>query len=245
MTGDTFVKKVRKNTFTNSNTLSETDILLYANIEKDELAETINREVDEDYFQMTLKRDLKADTREYTFPNDIIRNLKRVSAKLDGENWQVLWETDITQVRDPLVTESNVQDAFSGNDRKTPALDIQGRGFRILNDDAITEVTNGLQIEAMIYPSNLTTAELTGARNGVDLSIPASDIKHAMPRAIHKVWVLRTSIAYKQSRPKPIPLNAEEKQVEGFLQRSLNNLKIRNNDRSYIPSAPKNNGLDY
>jgi len=242
MTGKNFTKYVRKLTSTDSATLSDSDVLLYANVAKDEIAELINREVNEDYFQMTLKRNLKANTREYTFPNDIIRNLKRVNAKLDGTNWQVLWETDVTKHNDPLVSESNIQDEFSD---KSPAIEIQGRALKILSDDAIEAVTNGLQIEAMIYPSDLTTAEISGARKNIDLSIPASDIEHAMPRASHRVWALLTSISYKESRAKPLPLNAEEKGIENKKEQMLSNLRIRNLDRSLQPTSPVDNGLDY
>lgn len=244
MKGSTFAKEVRGNTYTDSTTLPDTDLAHHANVVKDELVEYINKEVGEDYFQMTLKRTLKAGQREYSFPNDIIRNLKRVSAKLDGENWVVLWETDVTQFSDPLVTDSNVQDAMVS---KEPAIDIQGRGFRILSQDEMPEsdVSEGLQIEAMIYPSNISETELSGSRSDIDLSVPASNIEHAVPRAAHRVWSLMTSIAYKQSRPRPIVLNAEERQIEVKKQQMRNNLRIRNLDRSLEPNSPEDNGLDY
>lgn len=240
MIGTTFAAKVRKSTTTNTTTLPDADLVLYANIEKDDLAEYIENEAGEDFFMVPWQRDLVAGQREYTLPNQIMLNLKRFNAKLDGENWNdPLEELDVNQVRQSLVSEADVQAAFAG---RKPVFDLLDRGFVIYSQDAIIDVTNGIRIDAKIYPADITTGTLALS---TDLSIPTSAITTAMPRATHKVWALRTSIAYKESRPKKIPLSEEEKNIEFYIQRMMNNLRGRNLDRSYVPVAPVDTGMNY
>lgn len=240
MIGTTFRDLVRKKTKTNSTTLPDADLVLLANAEKDDLAELITNEVGEDFFLVPWKRDLVAAQREYTLPNQIMLHLKRVVAMFDGSTWSdPLNEIDVNQVRMPLITEANVQAAFMG---KEPVFDLLDRGIRLLSEVPIIDVTDGLRVDAMIYPSDLSTGSLALS---TDLSIPTSTITTAMPRATHKVWVLRTSIAYKESRPKKIPLTTEERNIEFYVERMLNNLRGRNLDRSYTPEHPVDTGMNY
>lgn len=239
MIGTTFASYIRKNTKTNSTTFTDADLVLLANVEKDDLAEYITNEVGEDYFALSYKRDLIAGQREYTLPTQLMVHMKRVSAMLDGENYKLLEEVDINSVREPLVTESDITTAFAG---KIPQFDLLDRGLKIFSESAIIDVVDGLWLETIQYPEDLTTAKLAAA---TDLSVPSSTITSAMPKAAHKVWALRTSIAYKNQRPKPLPFTREEKNLEFFENRMLNNLRGRNLDRSFVPNAPYNDGSQY
>jgi len=239
MKGTTFASYIRKKTKTNTNTLTDADLVIYANVVKDNISEAIVTEVDEDYFQMTLVRDLELDKREYTLPNDLLKHIKRISAQLDGTNWTVFDEFDLVSNRDALVTESNIRDAYTGKD---PAIDITGRGIKLYTGDQIIAVTEGLEIEAMIYPSDLTTSSIT---SGVDLSVPNSNTEHALPRAVHKVWADMVIVEYKQSKDKPIPLTKREANLDIDLEKALDRLKKRNIDRSLIGSIPYNDGQNY
>lgn len=239
MTGTTFASYIRRLTKTDSTTLSDTVLALLANVEKDDLAELIAEEVGEDFFQLSVKRDLEADKREYTLPSYLMLHLKRISAMLDGTNWELLTERDLNLIRFPMITEDNITTAYNGH---APEYDLMDVGIRILSESAITAVTDGLQIEAMVYPSDIDATALAAV---TDLSIPSSTTVVAMPRASHKVWALRTSIAYKQSRPKTIPLTEEEKNIEFYTTRMINKLRGRNLDRSYVPNTETDDGFDY
>jgi len=240
MIGTTFRDTIRKKTNTTTSTLPDADLVLLANVEKDDLAELITNEVGEDFFMVAWKRDLVAGQREYTLPNQIMLHLKRVNVMIDGAVWNdPLRELDVNQVREPLVTEENVQSAFM---TKKPAFDLLDRGIRILSEQPIIDVLEGINIDAMIYPADITAASLALS---TDLSIPVSSIDTSMPRATHKVWALKTSIAYKESRPKKITLTEEEKNIEFYIARMLNNLRGRNLDRSYTPQAPVDTGMNY
>ena len=52
MKGTTFASYIREKTKTNSNTLTDAKLLIFANTVKDDIAEAIVTEVDEDYFIM-------------------------------------------------------------------------------------------------------------------------------------------------------------------------------------------------
>jgi len=239
MIGTTFASLVRKYTGTDTTTLPDADLLLFANVEKDDLAEFIADQCGEDFFQLTYKRDLEVDKREYSLPRQLMLHTKRVSAMLDGENYMLLDEFDMNQVRKPLVTENDIMAAFQG---KKPAFDIIDIGIKIYSDTAISAVTDGIMVDAIIYPEDITAPNLAAAG---DLSIASATDKARLPKAAHRVWAVRTSIAYKQSRPKAIPLNEVEKQLVNLEARMLDNLKGRNLDRSYVPSAPVDNGEGY
>lgn len=239
MTGANFASYVRKLTKTNSTTLTDADIALYANVEKDDLAEMIAEDVAEDFFMISIKRDLEDSKREYTLPSYILLHIKRVSALLDRSNWKLLNERDLNLIRLPMITESNITTAYNGH---APEYDLMDVGIKILSEDAIEDVTDGLQIEAMIYPNDIDATALAAS---TDLSVPGSTTTTAMPRASHKVWALRTSIAYKQSRPKPIPLNKWEKQIEIFEAKMIQKLRGRNLDLSYVPNIESDDGSDY
>lgn len=238
MTGANFASYIRLLTKTDSTTFTDARVVLLANIEKDDLAQYITEQCGEDYFQIEYYRDLVADQREYTLPSDILVNLKQVAAMLDGSTWKVLNERDKNQVRLPLITEANVTTAYSGLE---PEYDLLDMGIRILSEEAVVSVTDGIRLDTMVYPDNIDTGTLALT---TDLSIPTTDTATAMPRASHKVWALKTSIAYKQSRPKMIPLTVEEKNIEFYVERMITELRGRNLDRSTIPLENPDNG-DY
>lgn len=240
MKGTTFASYIRKETKTNSTTFSDADIVLYANIVKDDLAAEIVSNVDEGYFDMELFRDLEADIRDYTFPDDLLKHIKSVAAKLDGSNWSPLLEGDNSQFDDtPILENSHIKELYSG---RRPEFVISGRGLKLLTGDDIIAVEDGLKMLAEIYPEDITTTTLASA---TDLSVPSLDTTHALPRQVHKHWATMVIVAYKQSRDKPIPLTKQEQKVEFDLQEAFKKLTPRNTNRSFIASTPVNDGQNY
>lgn len=241
MTGSNWINYIRKKTKTNSTTFTDSDVLAFANPIKDMLAEMITDEVDEDFFQIELLRDLEADKRFYGFPNDMVLSMKMLEAKLDGSNWSRLEETDLN-TEEIKTSETDIRNAYTGKD---PEYDIQGRGFFLLTGDAIEGVTDGIKLNANVYPEDLASGDLSGA---YDLSVPQdpnSELKHAMPRATHRVWADLVVIEYKNSKPKPIALTKREAEIDTHIQMALDRLKVRNKDRSIIASMPRDTGHDY
>lgn len=231
-----FATLVRYYTKTNSTTFTDADILVLANIFKDDIAGLISKEVGEDYFGLRFERDLEAGQREYDLPAEMMSRLKYVQTKLDGTNWQKLKETDLSTYGEAL-DEATIQSIYSD---KSPEFDLWDNGIYILSGDAITYVENGLKIWAIIFPSdfaNLTSTE--------DMSTNPDDYTHGFPRQFHELLARRISIAYKSSKDRPIPLSEKERLYEVDLMTQIQTMKDANLDRSTIPSVPYDDGSDY
>lgn len=240
MKGTTFAAYIREKTKTNSTTFTDADIVTYANVAKDEIAEDIVANVGEGYFDFMLTRDLEADIRNYTFPNDLLQHLRLVTAKLDGTNWNNLLEVDISQFDDtPIMENSYIKNLYGAN---RPEYYISGSELFILSGDDITAVSGGLKILAEVYPEDISTGSLSSS---TDLSVPSSDSAVALPRAVHLHWATKVIVAYKESQDKPIPLTKQEQAIEIDLLNAYKRLTPRNADRSFIATTPTNDGQDY
>lgn len=231
-----FATLVRYYTKTNSTTFTDADILVLANIFKDDIAGLISKEVGEDYFGLRFERDLVAGQREYDLPAELMARMKYLNAKLDGTNWERLKETDLStygQAMDEATIEAQYAD-------KDPEFDLWDNGIYILSGDAIIDVADGLKLWAIVFPSdfpNLTSTE--------DMSTNPDDYSHGFPRQFHELLARRVSIAYKSSKDRPIPLSEKEKLYEVDLSTAIQSMKDANLDRSVIPSAPYDDGSEY
>ena len=231
-----FATLVRYYTKANSTTFSDADILTLANIFKDDIAGLISKEVGEDYFGLRFERDLIAGQREYDLPAELMTRIKYLNAKLDGTNWERLKETDLStygQAMDEATIEAQYAD-------KDPEFDIWDNSIYILSGRPIIDVTDGLRLWAIVFPSdfpNLTSTE--------DMSTNPDDYSHGFPRQFHELLARRVSIAYKSSKDRPIPLSEKEQLYEADLMAAINAMKDANLDRSVIPSAPYNDGSQY
>lgn len=239
MNGTTFAAYIRKLTKTNTTTFPNADIVTLANVIKDDIAAEIVANVDENYFDVEMVRDLEADIRDYTFANDVLKHVKYVAAKLDGTNWVYLKEADISQFDTAMLENSYIKEKYAG---KKPEFYISGRSLKILSGDDIILVSDGLKVLAEVYPEDIDTSDLAGSD---DLSIPSADDAHALPRQVHKHWALKVAIEYKQSRDKPIPLTQQEQKVDVDMQSVFTKLMKRNAVRSFTASTPKDDGQDY
>lgn len=229
-------------TKTNSTTFTDAEIVLYANMVKDELAEEIANECGEGYFDVHGVRDLEAGVRNYTFDNDMLKHLRYASAKLDGTNLVYLRETDFSLAERnnlPLLDNATVKNLYAS---RSPEYFISGMEFYILSGDDIIDVTEGIDLVYEAYPEDLTTSDLSAAS---DLSIPSSNQAVRLPRAAHKVWLKLVSIAYKSSQEKPIPLTEDEQKIEIDRSKLYDILRGRNQMRSFSAAVPYNDGQDY
>ena len=231
-----FATLIRYYTKTNSTTFTDASILILANIFKDDISGLIAKEVGEDYFGLRFERDLKADQREYDLPAELMSRIKYLQAKLDGTNWEKLNETDLSAYGKAL-DEDTVQLTYS---ERSPEFDLWDQGIYILSGDAIIDVTDGLKLWAIVFPSdfaNLTSTE--------DISTNPDDYTHGFPRQFHELLARRVSIAYKSSKNRPIPLSEKEKLYEVDLRTQIETMKDANLDRSVKPQALYNDGSQY
>lgn len=236
MTPAQFATYIRLKTRTNSTTFTDADILAYANIIKDDIAKEITK-VNEDYFGIEFLRNLEAGKRAYSFPSDVLNQIKYTQAMLDGVNWQTMEEFDVTIYKRPT-DEASIVANWKG---KKPEFDIFGSQIVIYSEDAIIDVTEGLKLWAMIYPADL--ASLAGT---TDMSVAPDEISFGMPRQFHYIWATKVIIEFKGSKEKPIPLTEKEQNVDKDLLLALGSLKGGNLDRTVTATVPDpyNNGQD-
>jgi len=236
MTFVNFASLVRKYTKSNSTTFIDADILLYANIFKDEISASIAKEVGEDYFGMRFERDLIAGQREYDLPAQILGRMKFLQAKLDGTNWTRLLEIDINTYA-KTTDESTIRSIYAD---KPAQFDLWDNSIFILSGSAIINVVNGLQLWAIIYPANFANLSSTE-----DMSTNPDDYTHGFPREFHELLARRVSIAYKSSKDRPASLSEKEQMYEIDLVRAITSIKDSNLDRSVVPSVPYETGENY
>jgi len=242
MIGTTFASYIRLRTKTNSTTLTDATIVITANVIKDDLASKIISNVDEGYFDMEMVRDLEANIRDYTFENDVVKNLKYATAKLDGTNPVYLTESDwgaIEGEKKPLLEDTSIKELYAA---RNPQFLITGRSLKILSGNNIGATVDGLKVVGEVFPEDITPTMLAAT---TELSIPSSDTQHAIPRAAHRIWAKMVVVEYKQSREKPIPLTEDEKKIELDLDELYKELRKRNAVRSFTAGVPQDNGQNY
>lgn len=226
---------VRKQTKTNSTTLTDAIIMIYANIAKNDICEKIT-ETDESYFDMPITRNLELNTRNYAFDGSIMSNFKYLEGKLDGTNQKRLIPYFLNQLQ-IATDEASIVSYMAG---KKWGYFISGQEVYVLNDAAIPVVTDGLIMWASIYPKDII--DLTST---VDMSEAPSDIEFGLPLAIHELIARRVIIEHKNAQEKPIPLTEKELSYQADLTAKIKILTGLNVDEQVVPSSNYDDGSNY
>lgn len=203
MTGSKFASYIRELTRTNSTTLPDSTLLLYANSVKDDLALEIVKQ-NEDYFGVPQTADLVANQREYPFPPNMLARVRYVEAYLGGE-WIPLETFDLGQYS-RTTNEAAITETFS-NTQNHAFYDVF-RNSIFIYSGIIEAVDEGLKIWAIEFPADITAAQL--ADDVIDLSVDPSATTSGMPREVHGIWAEQVAIRWKESREKPMPLTQRE-----------------------------------
>lgn len=204
MTGSKFASLVRELTRTNSTTLTDATLLLFANPVKDELARRIVTEAQEDYFGVPQTADLVEDQREYPFPPNMLARVRYVEANLGGE-WIALHPFDLGRYN-RTTNEAAITEQF-GNIEGSAFYDIFRNSLWIYSG-SIEAVNEGLKLWAIEFPADINTSTL--ANDSIDLSVDPTSTTSGMPREVHEIWAEQTAIRWKETRDKPIPLTQRE-----------------------------------
>lgn len=238
MTPAKFASYVRFKTRTNSTTFTDADMLVLMEQRQDEIAQAILK-TDEDILLIPQTTGLVEDQRDYPFPADILSRIKRVEAKLDGTNWLYLDEIDITSIKDPIASETDITNLFS-NEQGNCFYDLLRKSIMIYSG-SITTVSSGLKLWCNTWPTAISDLSDTTT----DMSVDPSTTTHGIPRSMHEIWARGVIIDWKQSREKPIALSENEQNYESDLQKAIETLKHGNLDREVIASVPYNDGSQY
>jgi len=239
-----FASYVRWLTKTNSTTFNDADVVLVANAIVEDFSQEIAK-VNEDYFGMLFYRDLVADQRDYTFPSEICNNMKRLEICIAGATndsgelkYQVTDEFDLNLYQHST-DETTIRNQFN---ELTPAFEIYGGSIWIYSGEAIIDVTDGLKLWAIIYPQRITTGDLATA---VEMDVPKTATSFGLKKQFHRLLAIKTSIQWKQSREKPIPLRGDELKFDDMFQKAIESARGMNLDRAFTASVPYNDGTQY
>ena len=229
-----FLSFVRKSTQTDENTFPEEDVVLFANVYKNDFVKDIVK-INEDLFGMPMTVPLVAGQREYAFPDEAIK-VKQLEAKLDGIKWQKLYETDMA-IESFATDEDSIRSAFS---QRAPAYEIFRRSFTIYSHVPIIDVDAGLKMSAIIYP-----ADFTDFSSSTDMSVDPTDTSAGFPGEFHLLLARRVSIAYKESQDIAIPLTDSELGFARSYASALKAISDTNLARSYRTEVPRTTGYNY
>lgn len=242
MTPKKFADYVRLKTKTNSTTFTDTNLLLLANIFKDDMAKEIIK-TNEDYFGTPQTTDLVADQREYPMPVETLNSMKYLEAKLDGTNWLHLNELDLNSYS-RTTDESAITTNFSNN--LDECFHDIFRGSLWIYSGTITNVTGGLKLWSFDWPADIS--DLSDDTD--DMSKDPSTTTHGFPRAFHELLARRVIIEKKNMGDKPIPLTEHEQKFDYDFQQALDSLRPANLDRAVTGALPDkddvgDDGYDY
>lgn len=206
MTYAEFTTLVRIKTQSDTNTFPDSDLIIYANMARDEIVSAIADRVDDDVFLSPTVADLVADQREYPLPTDFLQKLKRVEVSFDGsDNWIILKELDLENTEKTTV-ESIIISNYSNNQDDCGFDRIRG-GIYIYSG-TIINVTGGLKLYYDAQLRKLVTGDLILT---TDMSLDRSTTEHGFPARFHELFAVRTAMKWKADREKPIQLNETEK----------------------------------
>lgn len=231
MTPATLAKLIRKRTKTTQASFSDDDILLEVNTWMYEISKDIV-EANEDYFAVRATRDLVADQREYTLPNDVLNRIKFVEAKLDPEGESIpLYEFDIASYKRPT-SEAQILTNFR-NVKGGAFYDIYGNSLLIYSG-ALVDVADGLKLHYISEPDEITDL----SEDTIDISLDTGSSGIGFPKQFHELLARRVVIQYKADSKENIPLSEKEQLYNVDLQKALDSIKTRNESNTKIPNIP-------
>lgn len=242
MTGTQLAALIRYKTKTNSTTFADADLLPLVNTFKDEISSMIVERNNGMFLVPTTFNLIASSTsREYALPDDLLNRMHKLEIKFSstGSRFPATYLKDWRGSE----TESEIVKHFSNNEGGF-AYTIRRRAILILSG-TITVVTDGGRLWYHAYPADL--ANLSGS---TDLAIDPTTTTFGFPKQFHELLARRVSIEYKGSQPKPIPLNAFEKNYEVDLEKQLAAVAHVDNSAEIIgddlpPEETGDNGFNY
>lgn len=240
MTGTQLATNIRNKTSTNSTTFTDATMLTYVNLFKDEIASKIV-ERNNGMFLVPSTFNLVANQREYAFPDDMLNRLHKFEVKFASSDSR--FPSSYIKDYSGSETESEIVKNY-GNSIGEFGHTIRRRALYVLSGTIIA-VTNGGRIWYHAFPADL--ANMTGS---TDLGVDPSTTTFGIPKQFHELLARRVSIEYKSNKPKPLPLNALEKNYEVDLQTALDAVSHIDNSGEIIGELPSdadqgNSGWDY
>jgi len=233
---------IRFKTKTNSTTFNDTDMLPLVNTFKDEIASRIV-ERNSGYFLIPKIFDLVASStsREYRFPSNILNRMHKLELKFSSGDAR----QPSTFIKDYKGSETESEIVANFSNAKGCFAHTIRRGIFILSG-TITAVSGGGRLWFHQYPDDLP--DLTNS--STDISTDPSTTTFGFPRQFHELLARYVSIEWKGSRPKPIPLNKKELEIEVDMEKALASISHPDNSGEIVADGLSledtgNNGFNY
>lgn len=234
MTPGALKSLVRIKTRTTAATFPDSEMLVFVNTYKDEIASKI-QSVRPEIWQVPAKFNLIAGRREYQLPHDVINRISSLELKLAPDKEYVTAIGLKTRPRHSIANEAEVASRYSGR----PHYFHRRKSIYILSSPIETVADGG------ILTYNSFPADITDLDSTIDMSVGPSTVEHGFPTEFHELLARRVSIAYKSNEE--IPLNPEEERYGEDLLIALNEFSAPADDslEEMILTVPTdNNGYD-
>lgn len=218
---------VRHKTKTNSTTFTDADMLVLANLGKDEIAGKI-ADKRQEAFNVEEYSDLALDTRTVPFKSATMNSLIRVEFKFTSTGDYVLGNpTKLSHEQIP--TQESIIVNYYNNDN--PEYFVRDKWIYILSG-AIVAVTNGVKWIYKKFPTDL--ANLTEATT--DMSAAASATSLGFPKEFHELLADWISIQYKDRNT--IALTKKENDFDNRLISKIDEFSVVNVDEQVLGGIP-------
>lgn len=239
MTSTELKSLINYKTKTNDTTFTAADMLVLANLMKDEIVLRV-QQVRPEIFNIIGLQDLVASStkREYDIPTAALNVIIDLEIKFSSSGDYVMARPIARKHYKDSLQESKIVNSFNN---LNPRYFIRRKKVYILSG-TITVVTDGFKLVYDLLPADL--ANLTGS---TDLSLN-SDTANGIPRELHELWARRVSIEYKDANR--LRLSKKELDYEVDLEKALDDLSTPNLDKTVIGALPSranrgNDGIDY
>lgn len=267
-----FASFVRKQTKTDSTSFSNNDLVLFSNIAKDYIAEEVVQ-IDEDYFDIILTTNLVADQREYSFPVDMLKNMKMIEMNLltqddidfnvanpsatQIEKWKRLEEFDLNSFER---RQDRTTKKYSVTDINSSFSDATTNEENIV--DTFSDATPAFDIDGeaiFIYNATAIIALTSGLKlraiiypldyttadfaTSAEMSIRSSNTTTAMPRSSLEVLAIKTILLFKKANQ--MSLDSFDLAFFSELEIMKNKLRSPNLDRVITPTVQRSTGFEY
>lgn len=239
MTSTELKSLINYKTKTNDTTFTAADMLVLANLMKDEIVLRV-QQVRPEIFNIIGLQDLVASStkREYDIPPAALNVIIDLEIKFSSSGDYVMARPIARKHYKDSLQESKIVNSFNN---LNPRYFIRRKKVYILSG-TITVVTDGFKLVYDLLPADL--ANLTGS---TDLSLN-SDTANGIPRELHELWARRVSIEYKDANR--LRLSKKELDYEVDLEKALDDLSTPNLDKTVIGALPSrasrgNDGIDY
>lgn len=190
-------------------------IVTYCNIELDTYTQLWSTPgINETFFGKIFTRNLEEWTRKYSLPEDL-KHIHTVYVNPKGiEEFEAKLYTwpDISN-------ETNITEQMYA---QYPKYRIFGNDIKIFSAEPIIDVTSGIRIEWIMYPTPFEIDDFD--KNDRDMSIPRTLASQWLVRDFHKILLYRVTAMWKSSQDKPISLNDTEKMYQWHLADVLGSL---------------------